>query len=487
MAAKTKILFVDDEPAYCKWFLREMRSEKAFLIETAADGLEALEKLKSFPADVVMTDLIMPNMDGLELLEKIRKTRPDVLAMVVTGSVNIDNAIQAMKLGAYDYILKPFDSDIFKQAIKKAARHKHLQHEFRVVHEKVDLLGKLVNKAGAVMVFAVDCDGHILEVNSLAVKTFGFTKADLLSRNMDELFALNGGKIWGAVAKSITLRSHWQGELDAVRHNGTTLPVHMTAGRSESEKDHSAHTICFVRDISLEKEMNQMKLEFISVASHELRTPLTSAKNAVDLIMAGKTGAMNEKQTQFLSLAKRNIDRMVGLMNNLYDIYEIESGNIAFHFEKMDVKDCINSAVNALKPMADGKSLTLNVIVPSGIPAVYADFHRIKEVMLNLVGNAINFSPQKGRVTIEAREVVGAGGIVEINVTDSSIDILDEFVVLVFEKLYQADSSLSAKDRAGAGLSLAISRYTIEAHGGKLSWLSKKGEGNTFRFTLPVC
>ena len=239
------------------------------------------------------------------------------------------------------------------------------------------------------MVFAVDCDGRILEVNSLAVKTFGFTKADLLSRNMDELFAFNGGKIWGAVAKSITLRSHWQGELDAVRCNGTTLPVHMTAGRSESEKDHSAHTICFVRDISLEKEMNQMKLEFISVASHELRTPLTSAKNAVDLIMAGKTGAMNEKQTQFLSLAKRNIDRMVGLMNNLYDIYEIESGNIAFHFEKMDVKDCINSAVNALKPMADGKSPALNVIVPSGIPAVYADSHRIKEVMLNLVDSAI--------------------------------------------------------------------------------------------------
>ena len=487
MAAKTKILFVDDEPAYCKWFLREMRSEKAFLIETAADGLEALEKLKSFPADVVMTDLIMPKMDGLELLEKIREKRPDVLAMVVTGSVNIDNAIQAMKLGAYDYILKPFDSDIFKQAIKKAAKHKHLQHEFRAVHEKVDLLGKLVNKAGAVMVFAVDCNGCILEVNSLAVKTFGFTKKDLLSRNMDELFRLNDGKIWGAIAKSVTNGSHWQGELDAVRHNGTILPVHMTTGRSESEESRSAHTICFVRDISLEKEMNQMKLEFISVAYHELRTPLTSIKNAVDLIMAGKTGVMNEKQTQFLSLAKRNIDRMVGLINNLHDIFEIESGNMAFHFEKMDIRDCINSAVDVLKPMADGKSLALNAIVASGIPAVYADSHRIKEVMLNLVGNAINFSPEKGRVTIEAREVVGAGGIVEISVTDSSIEIPDEFVVLVFEKLYQADSSLSAKDRAGAGLSLAISRYTIEAHGGKLSWLSKKGEGNIFRFTLPVC
>jgi signal transduction histidine kinase len=261
----------------------------------------------------------------------------------------------------------------------------------------------------------------------------------------------------------------------------------MTMGRSENEEDHSTHTICFVRDISLEKEMNQMKLEFISVASHELRTPLTSAKNAVDLIMAGKTGTINEKQAQFLSLAKRNIDRMVGLMSNLYDIYEIESGNMAFHFEKTDIKDCINSVVNALKPMADGKFLALNASITSGIPAVYADSHRIKEVILSLVGNAINFSPEKGRVTIEACEVVGAGGIVEISVTDSSIDILDELVVLGFEKLYQADSSLSAKDRADAGLSLAISRYTIEAHGGKLSWLSKKGEGNTFRFTLPVC
>lgn len=486
MATKTKILFVDDERGYRNMFAREMRRENSFAVETAGDGKDALEKLISFPADMVIVDLKMQQMSGLELLERIRAQWPNMLAMVVTGSINVDDAIQAMKLGVYDYILKPFETEIFKQAIKNAAKHLYLRRGFRTVHKKVNLLGDMVNEAGSVMVFVAAADGRIIEVNSLATKTFGFVKKDLLCRTMDDLFVLHGEKKWRAIAGAVEKNALWQGALDAVSESGVVLPVHMTAGGPAIAEDRDPPLICFVRDISLEKEMNQMKLEATSIASHELRTPLASAKNAVDLILAGKTGAMNAKQMQFLVLAKRNIDRIVGLVDNLHDIFDIESGGLAFHFENMDIKNSIEGAVNTLKPLADQKSMALNIVIAPELPDVYADSSRIQSVILNLVGNAIYFTPDKESVDIEVRKVSYEDSIVEITVAGRGIGLPDEFVNLVFDKFYEVESFLPTEDRSGMGLGLAISRHTIEAHGGKLWRQSKQGGSNTFCFTLPV-
>ena len=129
MIPKTKLLFVDDEKGYRESFYRFMSIEKTFLIETASDGMEALKKLKTFPADIVITDVLMPGMDGLSLLKEIRERYPDILVPVVTGYGSIDNAVQAMKLGAYDYILKPFDFDMIKMVIEKIVSHRRILQE----------------------------------------------------------------------------------------------------------------------------------------------------------------------------------------------------------------------------------------------------------------------------------------------------------------------------------------------------------------------
>jgi len=294
MTDKAKILFVDDEQAYLNCFKRQMRSEKAFMIETACDGQDALEKLNSFPADIAIVDLIMPNMDGLELLKKIRELYPDILVMILTGSVNIDNAILAMKLGAYDYILKPFEPDMLAEAIQKAAKHQLIQRDIRAVHEKVKLLGDLVDQAGYLMVLAAHPDGRITEYNALTAKTLGFNKEEMLSHNMERLFMMNSGEVWGQIAETVRKKSHWRGELTAVCKGGRQLPVYMAANRSKSDEPRSPYIVCFVRDISMEKEINHIKSQFISVVSHELIMPLTSIKNAVDIILAGKTGVINQ-------------------------------------------------------------------------------------------------------------------------------------------------------------------------------------------------
>jgi len=304
---------------------------------------------------------------------------------------------------------------------------------------------------------------------------------------MGRLFMMNGGEVWGQIAKTVREKSHWRGELVAVCKGGKQLPVYMAASRGESDEQRSSHIACFVRDISMEKEINDMKSQFVSVASHELRMPLTSIKNAVNIILAGKTGAINQGQERFLSLAKRNIDRMTALVNNLHDIYEME-----FNFTNMDIRVCVGNVNKIFQPLADNKSIALNTVIESGLPNVYADASRIEEVMLNLVANALNFTSENGTVTIDLHTVKtvldapeNISGV-EVSVIDNGIGIPDEFIDLDFEKFYQAESSLSAEERAGMGLSLAICKRTIEAHSGKIMWESKKGEGSTFRFTLPV-
>ena len=126
MAAVHRILFVDDEPNFQRAFERLMRKEERFHVEMASDGRQALEMLKTYPADMVVTDMRMPQMDGLSLLKEIKRFYPEKFVVVITGHGSIDNAVQAMKLGAYDYLLKPFDQDVIKMALNSIADHHDL-------------------------------------------------------------------------------------------------------------------------------------------------------------------------------------------------------------------------------------------------------------------------------------------------------------------------------------------------------------------------
>ena len=123
MTEKTKILFVDDEENYCKAFVRAMRPEKQYDIKTALNGQDALDALKKSPADIVITDMKMPQMDGLSLLKEIRNRYPDIFVIVVTGHASVENAVEAMKLGAYDYMTKPFDFNLITMVLEKIAAH----------------------------------------------------------------------------------------------------------------------------------------------------------------------------------------------------------------------------------------------------------------------------------------------------------------------------------------------------------------------------
>ncbi len=365
--------------------------------------------------------------------------------------------------------------------------------EIQQARKRVELLAHLVENARHVMIIIVNPDGCIMECNALARTAFGYSDTEVLELNIGSLLQRQTGEDWKEIADLVKRDSHWRGELVAVRKDGSEFPVDMAASRSEHEETEGQNIICFVRDVSKEKEMDRMKSEFISVASHEMRTPMTSIKNAIDIMLKKKAGDITETQERFLSMAKRNIDRLASLINDLLDISKIEAGKMELNYADMDIRGCVEDVMNTSAPLADQKSITLKAKTDPDLPVLYADAFRLEQVLINLVGNAIKFTPDNGTVSVAVHRrqdmadmPEGAKGSLEISVTDNGSGIPKEGIEHIFDKFYQVESSLSTQKQGGSGLGLAISKHLVNAHGGNISCKSKEGKGSTFTFTLPI-
>jgi nitrogen-specific signal transduction histidine kinase len=238
------------------------------------------------------------------------------------------------------------------------------------------------------------------------------------------------------------------------------------------------------------RKIDAMKSEFVAVASHELRTPLSAIKNAVQLILNGKTGEINENQAKFLSMAERNINRLTNILNDLLNLSRIESGKIELKFENLVLKEIIELTALSLRPHAEAKSLKIEVDLPEQLPNVYGDQDKIEQILTNLIGNAIKFTTEGGEILItsELQSKERTGGFVDmiaVSIKDTGIGIPPEHLDTIFEKFHQVEGSLQ-RSVIGTGLGLAITKGLVEAHQGKIWVESEVGKGSTFIFTLPT-
>lgn len=233
------------------------------------------------------------------------------------------------------------------------------------------------------------------------------------------------------------------------------------------------------------KRVDEMKSEFVSIASHELRTPLATIKNAVQLVLKGKTGEVNETQVNFLTMAEKNINRLTNILNDLLDLSRIESGKVGMKFEELDLQGSIDFVLSSLRPQADGKPVHLEMEVPRDLPLAYGDHEKVEQILTNLIGNAIKFTPEGGKVVVSARLSDTVKNAVGISVHDTGIGIPEDQLAKIFEKFHQVESPLH-HSASGTGLGLAITKGLVEAHQGQIWVESELEKGSTFTFTLPL-
>jgi signal transduction histidine kinase/CheY-like chemotaxis protein len=257
-------------------------------------------------------------------------------------------------------------------------------------------------------------------------------------------------------------------------------------------------------NIKLEK-LEKLKSEFISIVSHELRTPLTSIKNSLDIMLSGKTGDITKIQDNFLNIAKRNVDRLSGIINDLLDLSKIEAGKMDFRFKPLNVAEPIEFVKSTFENLAEKKNITITAKIAHDLPQIYGDINRIEQVLSNLISNALKFTPENGEIIISVRKI-NAGSInraifntlsttgkqlnfkgdyVKISVQDNGIGIKESDIPKVFDKFQQIESSLS-REVGGTGLGLPIAKQLIEAHRGEIWLESELQKGSKFSFILPV-
>lgn len=260
-------------------------------------------------------------------------------------------------------------------------------------------------------------------------------------------------------------------------------------------------------NIKLEK-LEKLKSEFISIVSHELRTPLTSIKNSLDIMLSGKTGEITSVQNNFLSIAKRNVDRLSGIINDLLDLSKIEAGKMEFRFKPLSIVEPIDFVKSTFDPLAEKKNISLKVDIQPDLPEVYGDIARIEQVLSNLVSNAIKFTSDNGEIVVSAEKIKYSEidqnlfyhdasqtairqcellntDYVKVSVKDTGIGIKKADIPKVFDKFQQIESSLS-REVGGTGLGLPIAKQLIDAHRGEIWLESELQKGSTFSFILPV-
>ncbi len=249
------------------------------------------------------------------------------------------------------------------------------------------------------------------------------------------------------------------------------------------------------------EKLERLKSEFISIVSHELRTPLTSIKNSLDILHSGRCGEVTSASDKFLSMAKRNVQRLSGIINDLLDLSKIEAGKMDFHFSKIDVHNVIEYVKSTFVNVAKEKGLSLCADETLDLPFVYADSQRLEQVLTNLVSNAIKFTPSGKNITIKSQLINAKdvkidncfkelakkldGDYIMVSVLDEGIGIAEENLLRAFDKFAQIENSLSRKV-GGSGLGLPIAKQLIEAHNGIIWCESQLEKGSKFIFVIPV-
>ena len=225
-------------------------------------------------------------------------------------------------------------------------------------------------------------------------------------------------------------------------------------------------------------ELDKLKSDFVSMVSHELKTPLTAIRSASDFLLLNSPDQNANKE--MLELITKNVRRQTRIVDDLLDISRIENGRVTYRKEVVDLYNIINSAANTIKNQAEEKGLELTIDVGQNLTKIKADRDKLIQVFVNLLGNALKFTPQGGKVEVIAREFEKS---IEIHVKDNGIGIPPNRIDKIFDKFYQIDST-STRSYSGSGLGLAIVKGIIEGHSGTIRVESTLGNGSTFIVTF---
>lgn len=313
-------------------------------------------------------------------------------------------------------------------------------------------------------------DDVVTRANPAALHLLGLTEDECVGRRQDELVQVvpvadpDGDK---AAVTSIQTRSGTR-EVEMVRSTAVVEDV--------------SYSILTLRDVTEQRELDRVKASFISMVSHELRTPLNSILGFSDILLTGAAGSINDHQREFLGHIKTSSRHLVQLVNDILDLSRIDAGHFRLDIGPLLPGVLVRQVVAQLSGLAAAAQVELLAEVEENLPPAHGDARRIEQVLINLVGNALKFTPAGGKVRV--RVVQGTGKLV-FSVIDNGAGIAEEEREKIFERFYQPATTPGLATK-GSGLGLTIARHLVEQHQGCIWLESEVGVGSEFYFTLPL-
>lgn len=458
-----RVLLIEDDPGdadLVKIVLAEVATQKFQVLW--ADRLKVgLEQLAQEAPDVVLCDLSLPDSHGIETFLRVHAQAPAVPIVLMTGFDDETFALEAVRSGAQDYLVKgSVDGKLLARVIRYAIERKRVEAE----------LARLAS-------FPELNPNPILEVTVAGQLTYSNPAARAQFQDLEALGAKHPlladvPVVVGQLQKSHRLSS--MRELK-VGHRIYEQQFYYVQG------DRVVRT--YVQDVTERKQIEQMKDDFVGTVSHELRTPLSITREGISQVLDGLLGPVSERQTKILQISRNQMDRLARIINALLDISKIEAGRVELQRAKVDLTAIIKQVAVSFEPRAAEKGLALKVTVPAEPVEVYGDADKLVQVFTNLVGNAMKFTLH-GSIELSAAPAA-AGRWVECAVSDTGVGIAAENLSKVFNRFQQFGREAAGKE-LGTGLGLAITKGFVELHHGAIRLESQVGKGTAFRFTLPA-
>jgi PAS domain S-box-containing protein len=403
-----------------------------------------------------------------------------------------------------------------RQAMERQVRELVQQEHDARTEVKSERRFRELLEAAPDAIIEVDQDGRIVLLNRVTEKLFGYARPELLGQPVELLIpeALRPAHVHHRAHYWNHPQTRAMGSglsLEGKRRDGTRFPVEISLSPVKSEEGFRVTAI--IRDITERKHAedriraiqdkytralsatnrelearnreveraDRLKSEFLASMSHELRTPLHTIIGFSELLGEQLEGPLNDKQRRFVEHIHKDSLHLLELINDVLDLSKIEAGRLELRREVFDVATAVEEVLASIRPRGEAKVLSMETqIAVNG--AIFADRLRFKQILLNLLSNAVKFTPEGGRVRVEAAP--SSAGF-EISVSDTGIGIPKEEHETVFDKFYQVGNTTKGV-REGTGLGLAITRRLVEEHGGRIWVESEPGKGSRFTFSLPV-
>lgn len=325
-------------------------------------------------------------------------------------------------------------------------------------------------------VLVLDCRGTILLVNEALKRMFGLKAQKVVGRSSVEVLrhhALNELiktilDTQTSQSKEITLQTF------EARH------FHVQASVSQHFREEGVCAVLVFHDISNIKRLERVRKDFVANVSHELKTPLTSIKGYIEALLDGAKDDP-KKCLEFLSVIQKHTDSLNSILSDLLQLSTIESGQYQWKREPVSIQDLIQKAVGFIRSAAEKKKQSISIMTGQDLPNIPGDPDKLSVVLINLLDNAVKYTPEGGEVTIEAKADREA---VEISVSDTGIGISSKEIPRIFERFYRADRARS-RELGGTGLGLSIVKHIVEAHRGTVRVQSEAGKGSRFTVVFP--